>query len=70
VKKIRSSSDIETTQNLIKSNKSVPFHVSATWNRDIDALATTYMQSRLRASSEIYKEMQPLIRKLHGFQNS
>jgi hypothetical protein len=32
VKKIRSSSDIETTQNLIKSNKSVPFHVSATWN--------------------------------------
>lgn len=32
MKKIRSSSDIETTQNLIKYNKSVPFHVSATWN--------------------------------------
>jgi len=33
IKKIRSSSDIETVQNLIEANKSVPFHVSATWNR-------------------------------------
>ena len=33
VKKIRSSSDIETTQNLIEANKSVPFYVSATWNQ-------------------------------------
>ncbi len=33
VKKIRSSSDIETTQNLIEANKSVPFYVSAIWNQ-------------------------------------
>lgn len=31
-KRIRSSAEIETTQNLIRSNKSVPFHISATWN--------------------------------------
>ncbi len=31
-KKIRSSSDIETTQNLIAANRSVPFYISATWN--------------------------------------
>lgn len=31
-KKIRSSSDIETTQNLIEANKSVSLHVSAIWN--------------------------------------
>jgi hypothetical protein len=32
VKTIRSSSEIQNTQNLIKGSKSVPFHIQATWN--------------------------------------
>jgi hypothetical protein len=32
VKKIRGSSEIESIQALIKGNKSVPFHIQATWN--------------------------------------